>query len=72
MGTYGCPGCNWAVPFVRVGEDPDGEIVGPSADGLLIERRDCPHCGAHLERASLGRWHLARVPRVPPLLAAYS
>jgi hypothetical protein len=57
---------------VRLGEHPDGEIAGPSADGLLIERRDRPHCGAHLERASLGRWRLARVARVPPLLAGYS
>jgi hypothetical protein len=57
MGRYSCPVCSADVPPVSLGRISDGRITGPSAQGLLIERKKCPACGESLERTPLDRWH---------------
>jgi hypothetical protein len=45
---------------VSLGGRPfSGTIVGPSPDGLLIERRICPHCAERLERTAMHPWYRA-------------
>jgi ribosomal protein S27AE len=57
MGRYSCPNCSEDVAPVQLGANSGGRIIGPRADGLLIERKVCPTCGARLERTPLDRWH---------------
>jgi len=57
---------------VRLGQGSDGRIIGPSADGVLIERKVCPTCGARLERTPLSSWSTTgtRVSALPPAVAS--
>jgi hypothetical protein len=57
MGKYSCSVCSENVPPVT--RITGGAIVGQTADGLLIERRQCPECGVSLERMLLARWQPA-------------
>jgi hypothetical protein len=58
MGRYSCPICNEDVEPVAVGRISDGRIA-PSADGLLVETKQCVVCGEFLERTPLDGWHTA-------------
>lgn len=57
---------------MRLGQGSDGRIIGPSADGVLIERKVCPTCGARLERTPLSSWSTTgtRVSALPPAVAS--
>jgi hypothetical protein len=59
MGKYSCPVCGEDVPPVSLGRISDGRITRPTAEGLLIERKQCAACGESLERTPLDSWHTA-------------
>jgi uncharacterized protein (UPF0212 family) len=60
MGRPLCPVCGAPVPPVPLGDRVvSGRIVGPNPAGLLIERRQCPACGEHLERTAMHYWYRA-------------
>jgi hypothetical protein len=58
MERHPCPVCKTDVQPLPVASSVFGEIIGPTADGLLIERTRCPDCGASLERTTLHEWHV--------------
>ena len=71
MGKYSCPVCDEDVAPVSLGRITDGRIVGPTPEGLLLEKKRCPACGEPLERLTAEHWHVEGSRQLEPVAAGF-
>jgi hypothetical protein len=73
MENYSCPICGEHVPLVANGRITDGgRLVGPTPEGLLIEKKRCRACGEPLERISGYRWHVEGSLGLDPVFGPFT